>query len=610
MAVGGLVLCLRGLYGCQWTRYQGTPRPGGGCCCNKREGASLALLLSAICWTLVFLYFWSQASNNYNDFDSYIFKKLGFWVPWSVVLLAIAASFFAYMAVLALLAVCLLSEGQKLYLHWSHKIGIAVSLVFSVAATAVFSLRWADEWETLVLSFQVTAPYLHLGGVLLATALGWPVALHFFCMHSRVRRGLVLAVYLGVLAVLYLSPLGMYSPCIMEEGTLGSPPGLIGHRGMPMLAPENTAMSFEKALEADLGDLGLETDVTISFDGVPFLMHDDTLLRTTNVLEVFPDRANYAAALFSWSELETLNAGAWFLSHDPFGTAASLGAADRERARNQSVCSLRTLLDLAAARPGTPVIFDLYQPPGGHPYDGDWIQRTLEVIHESSIRSQQVLWLPQDQRALVQQMDPELQQTSGRRPLEELRRNCIVKVNMNYRDLSTELIRKYAAANITTNLYVVNQPWLYSLAWCAGVRSVTTNAPHLLGTLRTPLFLMSPVMYNVMWILTDVVSFMLVLLIFFFHWWRKQSLACAKAALEQGTYTKFRTEMSTVWSTSVPHAQGEGHGALAPATGLPVPRDHGVSGGGGAHPHNADVDVGFGRNTAASVAAGSRRDFI
>ena len=81
-----------------------------------------------------------------------------------------------------------------------------------------------------------------------------------------------------------------------------------------------------------------------------------------------------------------------FLSqHNPFGTVASLGAAERERAGNQSVCSLRTFLELAAARRDTLVIFDLYRPPRGHPYRDSWIQRTLEVIHnESSIRSQQV----------------------------------------------------------------------------------------------------------------------------------------------------------------------------------------------------------------------------
>lgn len=32
---------------------------------------------------------------------------------------------------------------------------------------------------------QVTAPFLHLGGVVLTTALAWPVASHLFRMNSR-----------------------------------------------------------------------------------------------------------------------------------------------------------------------------------------------------------------------------------------------------------------------------------------------------------------------------------------------------------------------------------------------------------------------------------------
>lgn len=51
-----------------------------------------------------------------------------------------------------------------------------------------------------------------------------------------------------------------------------------------------------------------------SFDGVPFLMHDRTLRRTTNIQEVFPNRTDTPAAMFTWAELESLNAGTWFLS--------------------------------------------------------------------------------------------------------------------------------------------------------------------------------------------------------------------------------------------------------------------------------------------------------
>lgn len=50
-----------------------------------------------------------------------------------------------------------------------------------------------------------------------------------------------------------------------------------------------------------------------SSDGVPFLMHDERLSRTTNVASVFPERIAAHSSDFSWAELQRLNAGAWFL---------------------------------------------------------------------------------------------------------------------------------------------------------------------------------------------------------------------------------------------------------------------------------------------------------
>ncbi|KAK5887249.1 hypothetical protein CesoFtcFv8_015870 [Champsocephalus esox] len=565
-----LVSCLSGLYGCRWTRErrERSRKQPEDCCCNKLEGVCLALLVAAFCFTLVFLYFWGQAKNDYNDFDWFTFSTLGFWFPWSLVLLVVAAAFFTYVTVLMLLAVCLLSEGQKLYLHWSHKIGILVSLTFSIVATAVLSDLWSTELTTLLLSFQVTAPFLHVGGVFLLTALSWPVALHFFRMTSRVRGGLILGFYLSFLSVLYLVPLGLYSPCIKEVGTLGPPPALIGHRGAPMLAPENTLMSFEKAVET--GSEGLETDVTISVDGVPFLMHDQTLRRTTNVQHVFPNRTNTAASLFSWSELQSLNAGAWFLSSDPFSTAGSLSAEERLRAAQQPVCSLQAFLQLAAQTEQL-VIFDLYRPPRGHPFRDSWIHRTLEVIHnESSINSSQVLWLPSDLRSLVHLSDPSLQQTSGSRlPPEDLQRNNILRLNLHYSDMSTQSPDAYSAGNVSTNLYVVTQPWLFSLAWCSGVQSVTTNNPQLLSSIAAPLFLMSPEEYNLMWILTDLLSLLLIVLFFIFHWWRERGLAfCSgtEVSLDNGTYRKFKAEMSDIWSVSSINSQAERTSNLATVT--------------------------------------------
>jgi len=75
----------------------------------------------------------------------------------------------------------------------------------------------------------------------------------------------------------------------------------IAHRGAGRLAPENTLAAFR--LGASHGYRAFETDVKLSADGVPFLLHDGTLDRTTNARGRAADR--------SWSELSRLDAGGW-----------------------------------------------------------------------------------------------------------------------------------------------------------------------------------------------------------------------------------------------------------------------------------------------------------
>ena len=75
----------------------------------------------------------------------------------------------------------------------------------------------------------------------------------------------------------------------------------IGHRGAAGHMPENTMPSFEKALE--LGADALEFDVAITRDGVPGVIHDDTLDRTTD------GRGGVESA--TREEIARLDAGAW-----------------------------------------------------------------------------------------------------------------------------------------------------------------------------------------------------------------------------------------------------------------------------------------------------------
>jgi glycerophosphoryl diester phosphodiesterase len=56
-------------------------------------------------------------------------------------------------------------------------------------------------------------------------------------------------------------------------------PLVIGHRGAAGVAPENTLLSFERAL-ADGAQI-LESDIHLSRDGIPILLHDPDVERTT-----------------------------------------------------------------------------------------------------------------------------------------------------------------------------------------------------------------------------------------------------------------------------------------------------------------------------------------
>lgn len=59
------------------------------------------------------------------------------------------------------------------------------------------------------------------------------------------------------------------------------PFAVIGHRGAPSIAPENTISSFLKAIEAG-ADL-VELDVQVTLDGIPIALHDEDLVRVAGI---------------------------------------------------------------------------------------------------------------------------------------------------------------------------------------------------------------------------------------------------------------------------------------------------------------------------------------
>ena len=95
----------------------------------------------------------------------------------------------------------------------------------------------------------------------------------------------------------------------------------VAHRGASAYAPEHTLAAYRLAIE--MGADYVEQDLAVTKDGALICLHDASLERTTNVEEVFPDRAvsislegktrkAWVANDFTLAEIKQLDAGSWF----------------------------------------------------------------------------------------------------------------------------------------------------------------------------------------------------------------------------------------------------------------------------------------------------------
>ena len=109
-------------------------------------------------------------------------------------------------------------------------------------------------------------------------------------------------------------------------------PLLIAHRGASGYAPEHTFEAYRIAIEQ--GADFVEQDLQVTKDGVLICLHDPDLARTTDVAEVFPDRAmirdpeetgtpkrGWYTVDFTLAEIKRLDAGSWFNRANPFAAS-------------------------------------------------------------------------------------------------------------------------------------------------------------------------------------------------------------------------------------------------------------------------------------------------
>jgi glycerophosphoryl diester phosphodiesterase len=124
--------------------------------------------------------------------------------------------------------------------------------------------------------------------------------------EHRLRRGVAAAgLTIGLVLVAIVNPDAANAYAVSAFGALrapGEPAFIAGHRGDRSAAPENTLPALQAVMDGGMDFV--ETDLQLSSDGVPVLIHDWTVDRTTN--------GTGEVSSLTLAELKSLDAGSWF----------------------------------------------------------------------------------------------------------------------------------------------------------------------------------------------------------------------------------------------------------------------------------------------------------
>ena len=231
-------------------------------------------------------------------------------------------------------------------------------------------------------------------------------------------------------------------------------PKVIGHRGAKSHAPENTLASVQLAHAQ--GARWVEVDVKLTADGVPVLMHDDRVDRTTD--------GHGAVRDMTLGEIRRLDAGRWF----------------SEAYAGERVPTLEEFLDLAAGL-GLGINLEI-KPCAGR--ERETAEAALELARRHWPAGLPVLVssfaVPSLEAAMAAApdwprgylMDEEAPDWRGTAD-----RLAAATINVNARRQTAESVAAYRATGRPVLCYTVNDPARARVLFGWGVAGVFTDAP-------------------------------------------------------------------------------------------------------------------------------------
>ncbi|MBI9088611.1 MAG: hypothetical protein JEZ12_05310 [Desulfobacterium sp.] len=262
----------------------------------------------------------------------------------------------------------------------------------------------------------------------------------------------------------------------------------IAHRGARSVAPENTMAAVRKAF--DFGADLLETDVGVTKDEQLILFHDNSLERTTDVEERFPDRASYLVTQFTLEEIRGLSAGAYFEKTDPYGEIAAGNVSREELAayRDERVPTLEEALVFTKENHWQ-VNLELKDLPGAfaafplHRHTLAMIRQVGLTFDQYVISSFNHTWLEE-----IAAMEPriEVQALQGRKPghlldFEDFR---FPVYNPRHTEIDGAMIKTLQEKQKKINLFTVNEPEEMIRFLKAGVDGIITDFPQRLRAIQ------------------------------------------------------------------------------------------------------------------------------
>jgi glycerophosphoryl diester phosphodiesterase len=261
-------------------------------------------------------------------------------------------------------------------------------------------------------------------------------------------------------------------------------------------------------------------------DGVPFLLHDESLERTTDAEEIFPGRDNYTGDYFTIAELSTLNAGEWFVNTDPYGTIGE-GKVPTDLLDDYEAAMMPTLEDLLAYTNGTDLILNVEfkRISENHPYYNQFTDIVLDILIEADMDDQIWVQSPSETRLdAVESLAPDMMSMLS---IEDDPPGPEVfgvtgydMINTHYSQ-SNKFFREYAEAGILVNIYTVDLKLSFQQAWALGVSYVTTNEPADFIEMTRPTWYLTKGQYVGIWIIIEVIGVALVLMLKYFKMKKK-----------------------------------------------------------------------------------------